>query len=134
MDTVDNAFIASLLAERELSPAEMVHAEQVGKLQKDLRILENLSADPTLSAANRIAVSKQMTRVTNAIHKHMHELRQGVKRVEREEARDPAARPPGVRDGAGPSPESRALLHQAVASSRARTARLRAQQRPSREV
>jgi hypothetical protein len=136
MDAGD-AFIASLLAERgELSAEEMVHAERVGQLQANLRGLEDLLADPSLSVPNRVAVSKQVTRVTNAIHRHMHELRQAQKRVDRQAAARPGPPAPAPDDAerAWQGGSDRPRLMDVVASSRERTARLRAAQRPPKEV
>jgi hypothetical protein len=125
-----DAFIASLLAERQLSAAEMVHAERAGKLKAHIVMLEELLKDPSLSPNTRVAISQQITRASNSLHKHLHELRQAQKRMDRQAAARPGPPAPAPDDaerawtGAPPRP----TLANAVASSRARTARLRAAQ------
>jgi hypothetical protein len=114
------------MAERPLSAAEIAHAEAAGKLQDQINQFQMLLEDSSLRPAMRVAIAQQMTRAANAQHKHLHEIRQGSKRLERAAtAGSPGGGSP-ISRSAGPSPDRRAELHAAVASSRERTRRLRA--------
>jgi hypothetical protein len=114
--------------------AEIVHAETAGKLQDQINQLQTLLEDPSLRPTTRVAVAAQMTTATNSLQKHLHEIRQGTKRLERLQA-GPASGPAGPREG-GPDPARQQLLHDAVRSSRERTVRARQQaaEQPAREV
>ena len=130
MSISGDALVADLMAERPLLAAEIAHAEAAGKLQDQINQFQTLLEDPTLRPAIRVAIAQQMTRATNSLQKHLHELRQGAKRARARGGGRSTCRwaPVGGVTG-GPSPEARSRLHAAVRSSRERTQRLAARAR-----
>jgi hypothetical protein len=119
MDNAD-ALIAALISERELSAADMVHAERAGKLQAQIAMLERLLEDSSLRPTVRVAICQQITTASNSLHKHLHELRQSQKRAERLSA---SPTPPSSQvSGSGAQRAGRPTLASVRAAARERHA------------
>jgi hypothetical protein len=128
--------VEALLSSRELSAIERINVTRAGKLQDFLDEQRRLFRNGALFDSDKVRLNVQISKAENELGRILRELRLSAERAERveeearqEEARYEPASPPvrRTREG-GPSPERRAQLHAAVASSRERTARLRAAQ------
>jgi hypothetical protein len=121
--TNGDRLVKELSAGRELTALERANIVRAGALTDRVEMLEQLMREP-LTPSQSIALSSEISKCQNALHKVMHEIRQIEKRRDRQQ--EQSGGPPVMDFGSGPAPQRRAQLHAAVRSSRERTQRLRA--------